>query len=527
MRRGDACRRCHLGGIIIGAAISILISGCAVGPDFRSPPPPSTVLSPTPLAKTEGRGGARLAYVEGLAIPERWWELFHCPALNFVMRRAISANPDLEAAQAALRIADANMQAARGSFFPQIDASASASSQRPNPAQAAAAGTSLSPYSVAFGQLSVSFALDVFGGNRRRVESLAAQAEAQYFEVEAAYLTLTSKIALTAIAEASLRDEIRSAETSVRVGRDVLGILKKQADVHEATLVDISAQDVALSQFEQTLQSLKKRLAIGRNLMAALTGGLAGDGVPEKFEFSCMHLPHELPLSLPADIVRRRPDVRAAEATMHSATAEVGVAMANRFPQFNLTASAGASTVAQFVGASPAFLFWSVAGSAAQTLFDGMSLVQKQRAAEAGLERSAALYRSTVIAAFQNVADILQTIEADRRSFVVAQRGVEAARANLDRTHMLLSKRLASAVQVLTAQQLYGQASSSHAQAKAALRANTVMLFQALGGGWKGYDPAKDKGWVTQVSNGDQRDPTNAPSAHNDPTRSAAQEAVR
>ena len=527
MRRGVARRRCLRVGFLFGAAISIPISGCAVGPDFRAPPPPSVSLSPTPLARTVGRGGARLSYVEGLAIPERWWELFHCPALNFVVRRAISANPDLEAAQAALRIADANMQAARGSFFPQIDASGSASSQRPNAAQSPATGTSLSPYSVAFGQLSVSYALDVFGGNRRRVESLAAQAEAQYFEVEAAYLTLTSKIALTAIAEASLRDEIRSAETSVRVGRDVLGILKKQADVNEATLVDVSAQDVALSQFEQSLQSLKKRLAIGRNQMAALAGGLAGDGLPEKFEFSCLHLPQELPLSLPADIVRRRPDVRAAEATMHSATAEVGVAMANRFPQFNLTASAGASTVAKFAAASPAFLFWSVAGSVAQTLFDGMSSAQKQRAAEAGLERSAALYRSTVIAAFQNVADVLQTIEADRRSFAVAQRGVESARVNLDRAHMLLSKRLASAVQVLSAQQLYGQASSSHAQAKAALRANAVMLFQALGGGWKGYYPAKDHGWVTEVSNGDHRVPASVPGAHNNPTKSAAQEAVR
>src|SRR5262245_35480235 len=507
--------------VLIGSALSILTTGCAVGPDFEPPPPPSTSLSPTPLAKTVGRRGERLTYVEGLAIPQRWWELFHCSALNSILTRAISANPDLQAAQAALRIADANMQAARGIFFPQVDANVGAFSQRPNPAQTQPAGNVTSPYSVASGQLSVAFALDVFGGNRRRVESLTAQAEAQYFEVEAAYLTLTSKLALAAIAEASLREEIRSAETSVSVGRDVLGILKKQADVHEATLVDISTQDVALSQFEQTLQSLKKRLAIGRNLMAALAGGLAGDGLPEKFEFSCLRLPHELPLSLPADIVRRRPDVRAAEATMHSATAEVGVAMANRFPQFNLTASAGASTVAKFAAASPAFLFWSVAGSVAQTLFDGMSSAQKQRAAEAGLERSAALYRSTVIAAFQNVADVLQTIEADRRSFAVAQRGVEAARVNLDRAHMLLSKRLASAVQVLSAQQLYGQASSSHAQAKAALRANAVMLFQALGGGWKGDQPMQGNPWITTVSNAGHRAVLGEAGSPKTPMRSA------
>src|SRR5262249_1832967 len=151
--------------------------------------------------------------------------------------------------------------------------------------------------------------------------------------------------------------------------------------------------------------------------------------------------------------------------------------------------------------------FWSLAGSAAQTLFDGMSLAQKQRAAEAGLERSAALYRSTVITAFQNVADVLKTIEADRRAFAVAQRGLEAAHVNLDRTRMLLSKRLASAVQALSAQQLYAQASSSHAQAKAALRANTALLFQALGGGWRTDHPLKGNGWVTSVSNANDREP--------------------
>jgi len=252
---------------------------------------------------------------------------------------------------------------------------------------------------------------------------------------------------------------------------------------------------------------------------------LAGDGMQEKFEFACLQLPKELPLSLPADIVRRRPDVRAAEANMHSATADVGVAVANRFPQFNLTASAGASTVAKFAGAWPPFLFWSLAGSAAQTLFDGMSLAQKQRAAEAGLERSEALYRSTVIAAFQNVADVLQTIDADRRSFVVAQRGMEAAKVNLERTRMLLAKRLASAVQVLNAQQLYAQASSSHAQAKAALRANSVMLFQALGGGWKGDQP-KGNAWVTTVSNAHHRPVSGEPGSPNNAMRSAAEEAA-
>jgi NodT family efflux transporter outer membrane factor (OMF) lipoprotein len=497
--------RCNGWAVLKYVTTSVLLSGCAVGPEFRAPPPPEvTSLSPTPVSLA-GRGGVeQQAYVQGLDIPRRWWELFHCDPLNTVVARAIDRNPDLAAAQAALRIANANTQAARGGYYPQVGASIGSSSQKPNVAQTQPIGTGTSPYTIATGQLSVSFVLDVFGLNKRRVESLAAQAEAQHFEVEAAYLTLTSKLALAVIEEASIREETKSAEASIAVANDVLAVLRKQAAVNEATRVDISAQEVTLSQFQQALQSLRKRLATNRDLIVALTGGLAGDGLKEKFEFACLHLPPDLPLSLPASIVRKRPDVRAAEANMHAATAEIGVAIANRFPQFNLTANAGASAIAKLAGASPPFLFWTLAGSAAQTLFDGMSTEQKQRAAEAGLERSAALYRSTVIAAFQNVADVLQTIEADRQLFVAADRGAKAAQVNLDLTRQLLTQRLVSVLQVLSAQEMYARAKSSHAQAKAAQRADTVLLFQALGGGWdsrRSSDPDRQtRGWTPMLT---------------------------
>lgn len=488
--RGEICRA----GLLLVATLAGLlpVAGCAVGPDFTPPATPQVHLS---LVGTKGQSPA---YIEGFAIPQRWWELFHCPALDAVIARSIAANPDLDAARAALRMADANVAAARGSFFPQIEASAGVSRQKPSAAQAGPAG-STTPYSVTSGQLSVSYALDVFGGSRRRVESATAQAEAQYFEAEAAYLTLTSKIALAAITEAALREQIRSAGTSVSVGRDILQILKRQTDLSEATRVDVSAQDVALSQFEQSLQSLKKRLALGRNQVAALGGGLAGDGLPEQFEFACLQLPRALPLALPSQIVRNRPDVRAAEANVHAATAEVGVALANRLPQFSITASGGVTAVAAALAASPAVLFWSLAGSASQVLFDGMTLAQRQRAAEAGLDRSVALYRSTVVAAFQNVADVLQGMEADRKALGMAQRGLAAAKVNLDLTRKLLAQQLASSVQVLNAQQLFAQASAAHAEAKAALHADVVMLFQALGGGWAGPS-APEAGWSAHVS---------------------------
>ena len=291
---------------------------------------------------------------------------------------------------------------------------------------------------------------------------------------------------LAAIQDASLRKQIESAQVSVTVGREVLELLKKQLDVREASLTDVATQEAALAQFEQQLQTLSKQFGANRDLMIALTGHLAGEGLPEKFDFSCFQLPRDLPLSLPSKIVRNRPDIRAAEANMHAATADIGVAIANRLPQFNLTGNAGANAtaIAKIASFSSPLLFWSLAGSVAATLFDGMTAYQKQKAAEAGLDRTAALYRSAVINAFQNIADVLQAIEADRRLFLAAERGEKAAQLNLEMTRKLLAGGQANVLQVLTAQQQYAQASSSTAQARAVRLSDTVLLFQALGGGW-------------------------------------------
>jgi NodT family efflux transporter outer membrane factor (OMF) lipoprotein len=467
--------------IAAGAFSLFGLSACAVGPDFHSPASPAiTSLTASPLP-TAAAGRDQQAFVHGLEIPRKWWELFHCKPLDTVTARAIDGNPDMEAARASVRIASANTEAARGAFFPQIGVNGGASAQKPP----STPGASASPYSLASGALSISFVPDVFGLTRRQVESLSAQTEAQRFELEATYLTLASKMALAAVQEASLRDQIKSAEISISVARDVLALLKKQLEVNESSRTDVAAQEVTLAQFEQQMQTLSKQQAANRDAMIALSGRYAGEGIPEKFDFACFQLPPSLPLSLPSSIVRQRPDVRAAEANMHSATAEIGVAIANRLPQFNLTANAGASAsaISKLASFSSPLGFWSLAGSVAGTLFDGMTLQQKQRAAEAGLDRAAALYRSTVITAFQNIADVLQTIEADRRLFVAANRGEKAARLNLELTRKLLDQGQTSMLQMLSAQQMYAQASASKAQARAARLSDTILLFQALGGG--------------------------------------------
>lgn len=469
------------------AAGMTLLSGCAVGPDYQSPPPPSLAsLTPAPLESPRSAGKNEQTFVRDFEIPRRWYELFHCQGLNAVTARVIEGNADLDAARAAVRIADANTEAARGSFFPQIGAGFGASRQQASASQAALSGTSASPYSLSSGQINVSFTPDVFGLTRRQVESLSAQAESQNFELEAAYLTLTSQIALAAIQDASLRKQIQSTQVSITVGHELLDLLQKQLDASETSRTDVATQEAAVAQFEQQLQTLSKQFTANRDLMVALTGHFASEGLPENFEFSCFQLPRDLPLSLPSKIVQNRPDIRAAEAAVHAATADIGVAIANRLPQFSLTGNAGsnAAAIAKIASFSSPLLFWSLAGNVAATLFDGMTAYQKQVAAEAGLDRAAALYRSAVINAFQNIADVLQAIEADRRLFLAAERGEKAAQFNLDMTRKLLAEGQTSVLQVLTAQQQYAQASSATAQARAARLSDVVLLFQALGGGW-------------------------------------------
>jgi NodT family efflux transporter outer membrane factor (OMF) lipoprotein len=328
---------------------------------------------------------------------------------------------------------------------------------------------------------------DAFGLNGRLVEPLEAQAEMQNFQLEATFLTLTPNLVLSAIREASLREQIEATNTIVRLQKETLGLLKEQLNAGQVTLADIATQEAALAQVEQTLPSLEKRLLAERNLMIAMSGHFPGNGLPERFKFSELHLPKDLPVSLPSEIVQQRPDVRAAEANLHAATAQVGVTIANRLPQFNLTASTGASgallsSLASL--SSPASAFWALAASASQVLFDGFSRAQQQRAAEAGLDEAAAQYRSTVIGAFRNVADALQAIEADARVLRAAKQGQAAAKKSVEVTRDQFRLGEANTLQLLNAQQSYLQALLAVAQARANRYADTVALFQALGGGW-------------------------------------------
>jgi NodT family efflux transporter outer membrane factor (OMF) lipoprotein len=468
----------------------VLVAGCAVGPDFQRPSPPdATAYTREPLpaqtASADIAGGEAQRMLQGLDIPGQWWTLFHSPALNSLIEQALKSNPSLEAAQAALRQAQESVYAQQGFFYPNVDASFSPSRQKNATGTIAPTLTSGEPlFSLYTPQVSVSYTLDVWGGNRRQVESLQAQADALRFQLDATYLTLTSNVVAAAIQEASLRAQLAATNTVIRIEGEQLELLRAQYALGAIAMADVVAQEATLAQAEATLPPLQKQLAQQRDLLSALAGRVPSAEPDEKFELEALELPQELPLSLPSKLVEQRPDVRSAEEQLHAASAEVGVAIANQLPQITLSAGVGSSATQMSQLFTTGTGFWSVAGNFLQPLFDGGTLLHRKRAADAALEQVAAQYRSTVITAFQNVADVLHALYFDAAALDASLRAERAAATSLDIGRQALQLGSISYLSLLNAEQTYQQAVIALAQARANRYADTAALFQALGGGW-------------------------------------------
>ncbi len=484
-RRARRRDRTLLGSVAIVATV---LSGCAVGPNFETPPAPNVSgYTPEHLARetasATGPAGKAQVFFPGRDIPGEWWRLFHSKGLTTLVQRAFEANPDLQAAQAALRVARENTRAQQGLLFPSLDGNFTPSRQKVTDD---AFGNSPDPqiYNLFTGQLNVSYVPDVWGGTRRSIESLDAIADGQRFQLEATYLTLTSNLAGAAVQEASLRAQIVATQSIIKIESDLLDLVRKQRTLGQLAEADVAAQEAALAQSEQALPPLEKQLAQERDLITALIGSLPSQQPKEKFELWALELPRDLPESLPSRLVEQRPDVRQAEANLHSASALVGVAIANRLPNINITASLGTAPFEIDKMFTPGYGFWSVAASVTQPIFHGGQLMHQQRAAEATLDQAKAQYRSTVVTAFQNVADALRALQSDADALKKAVDGEAAAAKSLNIMRDRLRLGDIGVLALLPVQQTYQQALLTLVQARAARYADTVALYQALGGGW-------------------------------------------
>jgi NodT family efflux transporter outer membrane factor (OMF) lipoprotein len=490
---------------LLALSAPALMAGCVVGPHYRRPPlPPAKSYAPAPLPPSTGSApgiaaGAAQSFSTARAISAQWWTLFRSPALNALIARAFAANPTIDAAVAALKAAQENVYAQRGFFYPAVQVSYqaeraklsgnTATSSAPGPQGNGENIAPLGPaqpvtYNFHTAQLTVGYVPDVFGANRRQVESLQAQADAARYQLDAAYVTLASNVVAAALQEASTRAQIEAVQRIIRSNQRSLEILRRQLQLGYAARLDLAQQQLALAQAQALLPPLNQQLAQTRDLIRALAGNAPDHDVPETFTLDSLHLPARLPLSLPSRLIEQRPDVLAAEAQVRSASAEVGVAVANRLPQFALTAALGgqATRITQMFWNSGTF--WDVLGGASQPLFDAGALKHRQRAAQQALAQAAAQYRSTVLTAFQNVADTLHALYSDADALKSAVAVEEAAKVTLDVSRRQYQAGYANYLAVLTARAAYQQAVIAQVQAQAARLGDTAALFQALGGGW-------------------------------------------
>lgn len=460
---------------------ALLVSACAVGPDYQAPPAPDAKALPAP----DGADGHGQKVTPGLDIPAQWWGLYHSPALNHLVEEAMAHNADVAAAQAALRVARENAWANVGGFLPVVSGNFSASRQKDAAGTVQPTAASNAPQLTLYTpQLSVSYSPDVWGATRRAQESLDAQSEAQRFQTEATYLTLTSNVVVAAVNEASLRGQIAATRDIIAVASHLLDILRRQRDLGQAAGADVAAQEAALAQAQQQLPPLEKQLAQARHQLNALLGRLPGDETPETFQLADLTLPGEVPYSLSAQLVEHRPDIRMAAANLQSASAQVGVAVANRLPNLTLSAATGSSAAALDSLFTPGNGFWNFGASLTAPIFDGFTLAHKEKAARAALEQAAAQYRSTVVTAFQNVADSLSALKSDGDALTAAERSEAAAARSLAIARHQLELGAVAPMVALTAQQTWQQARLALVQAQAGRLEDTAALFQALGGGW-------------------------------------------
>jgi NodT family efflux transporter outer membrane factor (OMF) lipoprotein len=469
-------------------AIALAVGGCTVGPDFLRPAAPTdTGYTPEPLAtqtaSVNTRGGEAQHFVTQRDIPGDWWTLFHSAPLNRLIEQSLRANPDLDAAQAALRQAQENVYAGEGALFPSASLSIQAQKQRFSGASFGQPGVHTT-FGLVTPTLNISYAPDVFGGTRRQIESLNAQAEYQAFQVEATYLTLTSNVVVAAVQEASLRGQIAATQDIITDQAQQLNLVQRRFALGGASQADVLTQQAQLAQTRATLPPLQKQLAQTHNQLTALAGQLPSHEASEQFDLDSMHLPQDLPVSLPSQLVEQRPDVRAAEAQLHSASAEIGVATANQLPQFTISAALGTAASGFTNLFAPGTGVWSIAGGIAQTLFDAGTLLHKKRAAVAAFEQTAAQYRSTVIKACQNVADALRASQSDADALVAQSAAERSAFASLDLARRQYQLGAIDYLTLLNAQRTWQQARISLVQAEANRYADTAALFQALGGGW-------------------------------------------
>ncbi|MEI8033145.1 MAG: efflux transporter outer membrane subunit [Chlorobiaceae bacterium] len=490
-----SCSQRGVGAVFAALLLSLgFLQGCSAGPDFVRPEAPAAkhYNNGGDPAETLPVNGRLQRFESGAELVASWWQLFNSPQLDLAVSEALAGNPGLQAAEASLLESQDNLRAGSGIFYPQLSAQFSQSRQKSSPA-AVGSGASGTIFNLTTLSASVSYALDLFGGQRRAVEGLSAQVDQERALTLGTYMMLSGNIVNTCVAIAACRDEIEAAGELIALQKEQIAIAQKQ---YQAGLTPYGAKlalQGQLASLEASLPPLKQQLSQAEHLLATLEGKLPADFRPPEIRMAQLELPRKLPLSLPSELVRQRPDILAAEARLHAASAGIGVATAALFPSFTLNASYGRNSKEMSTLMENGSSVWGVAGSAVAPLFNGGTLAARRRASIDAYQKSLALYRQTLLAAFAQVADVIRALEHDAELAAIEARALESARLSMDLLRANYQAGMVNYPQVLIADIQYHQARIGYIQAEARQLQDSAALFVALGGGWPDDSVAKKK----------------------------------
>jgi NodT family efflux transporter outer membrane factor (OMF) lipoprotein len=465
------------------AALLLATGGCAVGPDFVRPEPPAVEnYLPSGAAGGPPVGAAAQRVALGKNVSAQWWKLFHSSRLDEVLDQSLAGNQTLVAARATLAQAQQAVIQAGGGLYPQLDASAAAQRSRASAAGVnRVSGTTFNLYSVG---ANVSYAIDVFGGTRRSIERQEALAEDQNYQLAAAYLALTGNAVTEAINIASSRLQLSTTQGIIADDEKNLNLVRQKFEAGKAARSDLLAAESQLANDRTLLPPLKQQLSAARHALSVLVGRFPVEWSPPDFDLTEFTLPADLPVSLPSRLVRQRPDILAAEAQLHAASAAVGVAAAQLYPSLTLTASIGtesASTATLFDAAN--HMSSVIAGLTAPLFRGGALTAQKQGAIDA-FQASAASYKQTVLQAFAQVADTLRALEHDAELVAATQSALQASQASLELQRLSYAAGKSSLLQLLDAERADQQARLAYTRAQASRYQDSAALLVAMGGGW-------------------------------------------
>jgi len=471
------------------------LAGCAVGPDYVRPAGPAAArfteqALPADTGAVGVQAGGDQVFSQAADIPGAWWALFRSPVLTGLVAGALRRNPTLEAAAATLRQAQETAIAQQGALFPSLSAQLSRTREKVSGAEAGLVGPQAVSQVFGYydGQLNVSYTFDVWGQIRRGVEASQAVAQAQRFQLEGAANMLAANTANAAITAASLSAQIRAEDQLVASETRLLKTVRSQFELGAATGTDVATQEAQLANTQALVVPLQTQLQQARDQLAAYLGRVPAEAGLPPLELTDLTLPALLPVSLPSRLVDQRPDIRAAEAQLHQATAQLGVAIANRLPQFTLTGAIGSAPAKIGDLLTPGNGIYTILTQALAPLFQGGTLLHQQRAAVAAAQAAGFTYRATVINAFQNVADVLTALQGDARALAATETAARAAARSLSLAQVQYGAGGIAYLTVLTSQTQYQNAAIALIRAQAARYNDTVALYVALGGGWWNRD---------------------------------------